>query len=98
MEFHIIDITYTALHIIAHARTNRKEDIFMQRRLYIDEATRRWTYSALRYFYRKNKAEVSTFLLNVALLKRKIANGPVHPAWFQIFTEHPNIYFFYLEA
>ena len=65
---------------IAHARTNRKEDIFMQRRLYIDEATRRWTYSALRYFYRKNKAEVSTFLLNVALLKRKIANGPVHPA------------------
>ena len=25
---------------IAHARTNRKDDIFMQRRLYIDEAHR----------------------------------------------------------
>ena len=50
---------------IAHVRTNRKDDIFMQRRLmqnftYILEwgrgtctltkHTRRWTYSALRYF------------------------------------------------
>ena len=50
---------------IAHVRTNRKDDIFMQRRLvqnctYIMEwgqgtctltnRTRRWTYSALRHF------------------------------------------------
>ena len=51
---------------IAHARTNRKEEIFIQRRLvqnftYIMEwgqrtctltkRTRRWTYSALRHFF-----------------------------------------------
>ena len=51
---------------IAHARTNRKDDIFMQRQpvqnfTYILEwgqgtctlmkGTRRWTYSALRHFY-----------------------------------------------
>ena len=51
---------------IAHARTNRKDDIFMHRRLvqnftYIMERgqgtctltkrTRRWTYSALRHFF-----------------------------------------------
>ena len=47
---------------IAHARTNSKDDIFMQRRLmqsftYILERrpgtkpTQRWTYSALRYFF-----------------------------------------------
>ena len=35
---------------IAHAATNKKDKIFMQRRLYIDENTSRWTYSALRYF------------------------------------------------
>jgi len=28
------------IHAIAHARTNRKEDIFMQRRLYIEQSTR----------------------------------------------------------
>ena len=34
MEFHMINITYAAMHV----RRNRKDDIFMQRRLYIDEA------------------------------------------------------------
>ena len=33
MEFHMYNIRG-----IAHAHTNRKNDIFMQRRLYIDEA------------------------------------------------------------
>ena len=57
------------IHGIAHARTNRKDDIFMQRRLvqnftYIMEwgqgtctltkRTRRWTYSALRHFFCSN--------------------------------------------
>jgi len=52
---------------IAHAHSNRKDDIFMQRRLlqsftYILEwgrgtctltkHTRRWTYPALRYFFK----------------------------------------------
>ena len=36
MEFHIINIMYAALPMRAH--TNRKDNIFMQRRLYIDEA------------------------------------------------------------
>ena len=51
---------------IAHARTNRKDDIFMQRRLVqnftylmergqgtytLTKRTRRWTYSALRHFF-----------------------------------------------
>ena len=55
---------------IAYARTNRKDNIFMQRRLvqnftYILEwgqgtftltkHTWRWTYSALRYFYPSNQ-------------------------------------------
>ena len=54
------------IHGIVHVRTNRKDDIFMQRRLvqsftYILEwergtckltkHTRHWTYSALRYFF-----------------------------------------------
>ena len=30
---------------IAHVRTNRKDDIFMQRRLLIDKTQQRWTYS-----------------------------------------------------
>ena len=37
MEFHMINITYAALHN-AHELTNRKDNIFMQIRLYIDEA------------------------------------------------------------
>ena len=56
---------------IAHVRTNRKDDIFMQRRLvqsftYILEwgrgtctltkHTRRWTYSALWYFFLQKHA------------------------------------------
>ena len=55
---------------IAHAHSNRKDDIFMQRRLvqsftYILECgqgtctltkrTRRWTYSALRHFFSLNE-------------------------------------------
>ena len=38
---------------IGHARTNRKDDIFMQRRLVqnFTKRTRHWTYSALRHFY-----------------------------------------------
>ena len=36
MELHMINIIYAALPV----RTNRKDDIFMQRRLYIDEAYR----------------------------------------------------------
>ena len=56
---------------IAYARTNRKDEIFMQRRLvqnftytYIEwgqgtftltKHTWRWTYSALRYFYPSNQ-------------------------------------------
>ena len=51
---------------IAHARTNRKDNIFMQRRLVqnftymmergqgtcrLTNRTRRWTYSALRHFW-----------------------------------------------
>ena len=51
---------------IAHARTNRKDDIFMQRRLVqnftyimgwgqgtctLTKHTRRWTYSALRHLF-----------------------------------------------
>ena len=36
-EFHMIDIIYAACGI-AHVRTIRKDNIFMQRRLYIDEA------------------------------------------------------------
>ena len=62
---------------IAHARTNRKDDIFMQRRqvqnfIYIMEwwsesctltkHTRRWTYSALRYFFVKLKHILAKFL------------------------------------
>ena len=37
MEFHMLYIIYAALHM-RNAHTNRKDDIFMQRRLYIDEA------------------------------------------------------------
>ena len=55
------------MRVIAHARTNRKDDIFMQRQLvqsftYILEwgqgtctltkRTRRWTYFALRHFWK----------------------------------------------
>ena len=36
---------------IAHARTNRKDNIFMQRQLYIVNYTWRWTYSAVQYFW-----------------------------------------------
>ena len=36
---------------IAHARTNRKDNIFLQRRLYIDKAHTARTYSALWYFF-----------------------------------------------
>ena len=61
---------------IAHVRTNREDDIFMQRRLmqnftYILEwgrgtctltkHTRRWTYSALRYFLGPKTFSYSTF-------------------------------------
>ena len=53
---------------IAYARTNRKDDIFMQRRLVqnftfilawgqgtcsLTKHTRRWTYPALQYFFKK---------------------------------------------
>ena len=36
MEFHMIDNICS----IAHARTNRKDNVFLQRQLYIDEAHR----------------------------------------------------------
>ena len=38
MEFHMINVIYVALPM--HACTNKKDAIFMQRRLYIDEAHR----------------------------------------------------------
>ena len=62
---------------IAHARTNRKYNIFMQRQLvqnftYILEwgrgtctltkHTRRWTYPALRYFFRQHAASIYGFV------------------------------------
>ena len=61
---------------IAHVRTNRKDDIFMQRRLmqnftYILEwgrgtctltkHTRRWTYCALRYFFLTDLKDIIDF-------------------------------------
>ena len=62
MELHMINTIYVALPMC----TNRKNDIFMQRRLVqsftymrewgqqtctLTKHTRRWTYSALRHFY-----------------------------------------------
>ena len=58
---------------IVHARTNRKDDSFMQRPLYlytgvwakglyIEEAHRRWTYSALWPFYTKEIKHITTSL------------------------------------
>ena len=60
MEFHMINITYAA-----YARTNKKDDIYMQRRLvqrllYIDEA-----HTALDIF----RFEVFFFILAWILLK-----------------------------
>ena len=64
------------IRVIAHSRTNRKDNIFMQRRLvqsftYILEwgrgtctltkHTRRWTYSALWYFFCKNMPYIKIY-------------------------------------
>ena len=48
MEFHMINVTYVALHM--HAETEKttfscKDDCTLTKH------TRRWTYSALRYFF-----------------------------------------------
>ena len=40
---------------IAHAHTNRKNDIFIKDNCTLTKHTWRWTYSALRYFFIENQ-------------------------------------------
>ena len=87
---------------IAHVRTNRKDDIFMQRRLvqsftYILEwgrgtctltkHTRRWTYSALQYFfylYLVSLALTTAAAVRQFFIRSLVIKFSFQPRWFSI--------------